>query len=93
MKIAKKGFNYHGKEHMEMMQKHLQLRRHEWKNNPRPGRRKKIICYDIINNLTTPFIGISECSKTLNIIRTSIDNNLNGRSILVNKQFKFSYSC
>lgn len=60
-----------------------------------PNRKVAVLVYDEQNNFINEFISVSECSRNLKIGRTSIDNNLAGRSKFCRdkskKKFKFKY--
>lgn len=79
------------KDHMKMMLDKMLEKQHLWINNPRPNRRRTIFCINIITGEKTKYIGIKEAAIVLNISRTSIDNNLSGRSKIVNKKYTFEY--
>lgn len=63
-----------------------------YKYIPKLHKRKSIICLNINTNQKVIFESLMDASKILNVGKTSIGNNLKGLSLIVNKQYKFTYN-
>lgn len=70
----------------------IALDKRQYTFKSRDNAKINIICENVLTKEILKIKGIKEASEILNIGRTSIDNNLSGRSKLVNKQYKFYYN-